>query len=322
MVSSLTSKGICLALVALLLSVWLTAYPQQSYACSCAPHGTPLEELSASYAVFLGKVVSVRYDGSGDHPRFTGQTAKFGVETVWKGPVSETIYAEPSSYESSCGFSFAEGATYLVFAQDNFRVSACSRTKPHTYAVEDLIELGEGQVPESGTISPASYDPNGRIPIKNWDNPIPDESSSMDNRQQVPVESLVPSMSDTPDQAGVSEEPPTEHQGLPNPDGLASSDTNNGTSTENLALSVPDASASSNLDQQASIESQPDPTADAPTPSAPNEEGRAESQVSPTSRLLEERTNTGCGVAPRTTDVGIVGMMVGIALFGLRKRRV
>ncbi len=78
MATGLVCRGICLTLVSLLMGLWLMVHPERSYACSCIPPGSQLEELAASHAVFEGRVASLHYYESGDSTRSDG-------ESTWSG---------------------------------------------------------------------------------------------------------------------------------------------------------------------------------------------------------------------------------------------
>ena len=163
------------AFVLLLVGLGFVLTPEPSKACSCAMVSTA-DAFESSSAVFLGTVASIRYHESGTGA-VVGETAAFEVEMVWKGPVSETIYVAPSSYNSSCGFGFTQGAKYLVYAE-GLGVSACSRTTWASLATEDLAILGEGQVPKPGTVSPASFGAGEQLITKAWADPTPPASEA------------------------------------------------------------------------------------------------------------------------------------------------
>ena len=76
------------AVIASLVGLLVIMTPARSYACSCAPVGSPSEERVESTAVFSGRVLS-RYIVSSDGVPAYRHT--FNVTTVWKGPVDETI---------------------------------------------------------------------------------------------------------------------------------------------------------------------------------------------------------------------------------------
>ena len=181
MATDLACRVMCLTLISLLIVLWLITHAGRSYACSCLPIGSPLEELAASYAVFEGRVISLQYYESGESTLSDGEntwsgsdpiTVRFEVETVWKGPVSQTIYVRTASAGETCGFGFSEGSRYIVYASSGLYVSLCSRTALWG-ASDELAALGEGQVPEPGTISPASYAASEQVPTKDWKDPTP-----------------------------------------------------------------------------------------------------------------------------------------------------
>ena len=172
------------AVILSLSGLWFLVDTHEAYACSCARPGSPSEELARVPMVFAGEVVSTWtfYDYFGqeinppgvvDYFRETSELdfrdyvstragsllflaqqnatllAEFKVDTVWKGPLYETVFVQTSAYGESCGIGFAEGAEYLFYSSHS-----CSRTRPLDYAQQDLEELGEGRVPEPGTSAP------------------------------------------------------------------------------------------------------------------------------------------------------------------------
>ena len=171
MASNIRSAIIRLALVLPLVGAALLMYPQPGYASKCAVPGTPSVELARSAAVFEGEVISVRRaDESGVVDATTGPTTiGFEVRTVWKGPTDPTMELTTSPSRESCGYPFVEGATYIVYAATGSSVSACSRTLPLSEAVQDLSELGEGQVvtPDAGRPQPGCLGPK-QAPDADW----------------------------------------------------------------------------------------------------------------------------------------------------------
>jgi len=142
------------------LSFLLLGY-DVAMACSCAPSGSPSEELKEAQAVFAGKVVRVREPRSKPVRNRRGRVVavrvsliakiSFEVAKVWKGPDKDTILVETMTGCCACGYSFVEGEQYLVYAygdgKNRLLASICSRTKRLEAAQEDLAELGEGKVP-------------------------------------------------------------------------------------------------------------------------------------------------------------------------------
>ena len=148
--------------------LWFLGNPGQAHACKCAQPGSPSEELRVSSAVFAGKVVSVRhtYDPDGRSvSRDDHSTIGFEVSAVWKGTVYEDMYITTPPTGGSCGFRFAEGEEYIVYAHDSaygdggYAVGICTRTALLEQAQEDIDELGEGRAPQAGTGGPAPAAP-------------------------------------------------------------------------------------------------------------------------------------------------------------------
>ena len=146
-----------------LLGIWLSASAEPSYACSCAPPGSPAEALAESHSVFRGVVISMslveRNDGSWSSA--DPATVEFLVSEVWKGPLSRIRTLKTARSGVSCGFEFEFDAEYLVYTDDGGSfVSLCSRTHnlaPGFYNVDynDLEVLGPGQAPTADATIPA-----------------------------------------------------------------------------------------------------------------------------------------------------------------------
>ena len=160
-----------LPLLFAMIGALLLVHPELIYACKCATPGPPSEELASSGLVFSGRVVSIQSvdgpasDPDPEAPDLGVYSIEFDVETVWKGTVRETMYLTTNRDSASCGFSFAEGASYVVYAQDDLIVHRCSRTRLLSEAAQDLDELGEGSEPAEGGSSPpeglSDSGPNG-----------------------------------------------------------------------------------------------------------------------------------------------------------------
>ena len=76
------------------------------------------------------------------------------MQTVWKGPLYQTMYLTTLRSEASCGFTFVEGVSYVVYSRDGSTVSLCSRTARLSEAIDDLAVLGEGYMPVQGLSAP------------------------------------------------------------------------------------------------------------------------------------------------------------------------
>ena len=129
--------------------------PEQSYACTCIPPGSPSEALAGSAVVFMGEVVSVReYEGGRNALR--PDTVEFDVKTVWKGPDDRRRSLKTNGDSASCGFPFVEGNTYIVYSRFRSKVSLCSRTRRVSEADYDLAVLGKGRGLDPVAITPAA----------------------------------------------------------------------------------------------------------------------------------------------------------------------
>ncbi len=135
-----------LAFGLVVLALFTVAPSRVVYACSCVPVGSPQEELDRSDAVFGGTVASIeRVDPM--NVRVT-----FDVAQVWKGQVVSPLVVTTTADGAACGYQFAPGGEYIVYAyaQDGgLATSLCSRTQPAANAGDDLALLGEGAVPNA-----------------------------------------------------------------------------------------------------------------------------------------------------------------------------
>ena len=128
-----------LLLVVSMISLGLVISPPSTYACSCVPPGTPEDELARSSLVFRGAVTSI---GTPDDDGWL--SIDFDVETVWKGPQSETITLTTHSDSATCGYPFEAGVDYVVYSWDGVDVGLCGRTAPVELAGEDLAAFDGG----------------------------------------------------------------------------------------------------------------------------------------------------------------------------------
>ena len=121
---------------------------------------TPSEGLSSSQAVFTGEVTDV---AKNEATRFGGLEVTLRVKRVWKGALTEEIKVHTAGSGAACGYPFAKGTTYLVYAvhdtADPMRVSLCSRTTPVENAKEDLRFLGKPSHRFDGTKGKCSVSP-------------------------------------------------------------------------------------------------------------------------------------------------------------------
>ena len=127
----------------LFLGLMSLAYAPEARACSCM-RLTPSEGFTSSYAVFTGEVTNIEKNTS---TRFGGLEVTLRVQKMWKGDPAKEIEVHTAGSSAACGYPFAKGTTYLVYAlrdeADPMRVSLCSRTAPVDKAKKDLDFLGK-----------------------------------------------------------------------------------------------------------------------------------------------------------------------------------
>ena len=129
----------------LVILIGLASFTQisEARACSCMKL-TPAEGLSSSYAVFTGEVTDIEPNTA---TKFGGVEITLGVKKVWKGEIGAQVKVRTAGNSAACGYNFAKGETYLVYADrdeaDPMRVSLCSRTALLANAQEDLDFLGK-----------------------------------------------------------------------------------------------------------------------------------------------------------------------------------
>ncbi|NTU82106.1 MAG: hypothetical protein HGA45_22460 [Chloroflexales bacterium] len=132
----------------------LAYQPRPTYACSCTPPPPPLQARDSATAVFAGTV-------SGIAPADPGRASvlvTFDVQQIWKGPEGAQLTIATAGSSASCGYEFAQGEQYLVYAvaqEGQIRTSLCSRTALFASAGEDLAALGTGTpvAPAAGPIT-------------------------------------------------------------------------------------------------------------------------------------------------------------------------
>ena len=125
--------GLRILLIVSMLGLWFLVSPTSTYACSCAPPGTPQEALAESTLVFRGTVTSI---GPADQDGLL--EVSFDVATVWKGPDSEAFTLFTPEDSAACGYPFNEQVEYVVYSWDGVDVGRCGRTAPVDLAGEDL----------------------------------------------------------------------------------------------------------------------------------------------------------------------------------------
>ena len=148
-----------LTVVALMISLCSAAL-----GCSCGGGSGPAcQEATGVDAIFVGRVVKKDIIRSGTAVRVT-----FDLAENFRGVSGKSTEIVTAAGEAACGFSFAVGKRYLVFAgkqEGNLWVSLCSATKPAKYATEDIAYLRSlPTLPETariyGTLKRYTFDRN------------------------------------------------------------------------------------------------------------------------------------------------------------------
>lgn len=134
--------------------------PMGAKACSCIAGQTVQDAFEGSDAIFTGTVRAITDPNtsglyqSGADP----VSVDIAVGEVFKGDVEEVQRVVTAADSAACGFSFAEGESYLVFATKpweesadvgtaRYQVDLCSMTQLLDGAGETLDELGEIATP-------------------------------------------------------------------------------------------------------------------------------------------------------------------------------
>lgn len=133
--------------------------PSSAAACSCM-RSTPAEAREGADAIFEGRVSQI--EASEDHVRVT-----FAVTQQWKGVDAETLTLRTATNSAACGYAFAEGETYLVYAhahEGGLETTLCDRTALIADAGEDLAELGSGSTPVDVSQPAVGTDPEATPP--------------------------------------------------------------------------------------------------------------------------------------------------------------
>ena len=141
-----------LILIVALTAFWLHAGVGRVAACSCISL-TPAEAFERADSVFAGEVTETKVrSGLLGQSGLDPVTVRVKVDEVWKGPQQATLTIETVRSEASCGFEFAEGGEYLIFARDG-KTGFCDRTALIGRASENLAALGASWQPTTGTDS-------------------------------------------------------------------------------------------------------------------------------------------------------------------------
>jgi len=162
-----------LALFTILLNVFL--HFDLILACTCAPPGTPTEELQKSDAVFIGTVIDLTPVNRDQSGMFLFHKVKLEVKSYWKGVNLGEVTVTTAAQSGMCGFAFEQGSTYLVYAfvqGDSLLTNICTRTKRLSEAEEDVEELGKPLVTAVEEGLPGTIIPQTAYLRQNYPNPF------------------------------------------------------------------------------------------------------------------------------------------------------
>ncbi len=126
----------------------------EALACSCMMSGPPCQAAWTADVVFAGTVRAVEeidHDGLG--APYRSMLVRFDVERGFVNAAPGPVEIVTGTGGGDCGYSFAIGGRYLVYAwktpSSRLSTGSCSRTRPLDKAEEDLRYLTS--MPASGT---------------------------------------------------------------------------------------------------------------------------------------------------------------------------
>jgi len=109
--------------------------------CRCLPPKPPCHEYNNAAAVFVGLVTSIPHN-KGESMNLVRMT----VVRAYKGVDGEEVEVGTPGSSAACGYGFADGQRYLVYAyrsseDEGLSTNLCTRTRPLSRADEDLEYL-------------------------------------------------------------------------------------------------------------------------------------------------------------------------------------
>lgn len=118
--------------ILLTLAIFVFASAESSYACSCITSPAPVKEqvkgaFSNSSAIISGEVIEIKESPADKNSLMV----RFKVAQSWKGVDQPEITIKTARDGAMCGYSFAVGQKYLVYAYgagDALSTDNCSRT--------------------------------------------------------------------------------------------------------------------------------------------------------------------------------------------------
>ena len=145
-----------LSLASSLVVLLLLFAESSASACSCELPKPACQTFWKAEAVFIGTVLSVKTSNK-SLVSLEALAIKISVDDSFRGVSSNVVELFTGNVGSSCGYRFAVGQQYLVYAYvgDTGRLTTnrCTRTRPLTQAAEDLDYLrGLAMAPPGSTI--------------------------------------------------------------------------------------------------------------------------------------------------------------------------
>lgn len=143
-----------------LLSAFTFAFSAQSaWACSCAQKNSVKKEIESVHTVFTGTVIKISENviTEGNQSYTLTYSYTMAVETLYKGNKTvDTITVESGGGGGDCGYPFALGKKYIVYANlinpsakessnpfkfktQTFYTGICHRTRP--FDTEEISEI-------------------------------------------------------------------------------------------------------------------------------------------------------------------------------------
>ncbi len=148
------------AMAAVIASLTLSSIPAD--ACSCRPPTSPTAARDAADAVFEGRAVAAAAAKSaGPGLSAASMSIPFTVLRSWKGvDAGSQVTITTSGSTATCGYPFAAGETYLVYAwrekSGGLGTGLCSRTRKSTEAADDFAAFGAPGGGGTGSTPPAT----------------------------------------------------------------------------------------------------------------------------------------------------------------------
>ncbi len=121
--------------------------PERAYACSCATVPEMDKALISHSAVFAGEVTKIEQENKNKETISSADKVEvtFNVAKVWKGDLSKQTKVLTVESEATCGYTFADNMSYLVFAYEgedgSLLTGLCNGNAPLSGAGEQMKQL-------------------------------------------------------------------------------------------------------------------------------------------------------------------------------------